>query len=273
MLSELLLLAAPALLTNARLETQALTGPLERAVRQAAPGTEPAWVGWSAPRSGGDSACCVDIGHGQHIEGGGCRLESDGRFNRGDDRRSSAPRLQVLLRVMGGRVERVRTFTEDCALDAGGRRVLWLDGVAAPESVGLLVGLLFDPGRSGRIDNEALAALGLHDAREALAALLDLAKRHPSGDVRGGALFWLAQRAGSEARAAITRAIEEDPETEVKRRAVFALSELNGGEGVPLLIDLARHHKNPAVREQAFFWLGESEDPRALAFFEEVLGR
>ena len=50
------------------------------------------------------------------------------------------------------------------------------------------------------------------------------------------------------------------------------LAELKDGEGVPLLIDLARRHRNPAVREQAFFWLGESEDARALAFFEEVLG-
>ena len=57
----------------------------------------------------------------------------------------------------------------------------------------------------------------------------------------------------------------------MKKRAVFALSELPPDEGIPHLIDLARRHKNPAVREQAFFWLGESEDPRALAFFEEVL--
>ena len=33
----------------------------------------------------------------------------------------------------------------------------------------------------------------------------------------------------------------------------------------------ARNNRNPAVRKQAFFWLGQSRDTRALAFFEEVL--
>jgi HEAT repeat protein len=175
------------------------------------------------------------------------------------------------MRVHSGRVERVRAYTDDCVLDAEGRLVVWLEDVPPGESVALLKELLSDAARSEHMAEEALTALALHAAPEAVQALIDVAKRHASGDVRGGALFWLAQRAGDEARAAITRAIEEDPETEVKRQAVFAVSEMP--DGVPLLIDLARRHKNPVVREQAFFWLGESEDPRALAFFEEVLGR
>jgi HEAT repeat protein len=70
---------------------------------------------------------------------------------------------------------------------------------------------------------------------------------------------------------AIMRALEDDPETEVKKKAVFALSQLPKDEGVPLLIQTAKTNKNPAVRKQAFFWLGQSKDPRALAFFEQVL--
>jgi len=52
---------------------------------------------------------------------------------------------------------------------------------------------------------------------------------------------------------------------------VFALSQLPKDEGVPKLIELARTNKNAEVRKQAFFWLGQSKDPRAVAFFEEVL--
>jgi hypothetical protein len=44
-------------------------------------------------------------------------------------------------------------------------------------------------------------------------------------------------------------------------------------EGVPLLIDVARKNRNPVVRKQAMFWLGQSNDPRALQFFEEVLAQ
>ena len=83
----------------------------------------------------------------------------------------------------------------------------------------------------------------------------------------------LAQKAGRKAASAITEAIEHDPETQVKEKAVFALSQLPKDEGVPKLIDVARTNRNPAVRKQAIFWLGQSRDPRALAFFEEVLAR
>ena len=59
----------------------------------------------------------------------------------------------------------------------------------------------------------------------------------------------------------------------MKRRAVFALSQLPDRRGVPRLIAVARGHSNAAVRKQAFFWLGQSKDPRALAFFAEILTR
>ena len=89
--------------------------------------------------------------------------------------------------------------------------------------------------------------------------------------VRSEAIFWLGQKAGKAAAAAITDRIDNDPNTEVKKRAVFALSQMPAAEGVPLLINAARTNPNPEVRKQAMFWLGQSKDPKALAFFEEVL--
>ena len=40
---------------------------------------------------------------------------------------------------------------------------------------------------------------------------------------------------------------------------------------MPRLIDVARTNRSPDMRKQAMFSLGQSQDPRALAFFEEVL--
>jgi len=101
--------------------------------------------------------------------------------------------------------------------------------------------------------------------------LIQLAKADESGRVRGQALFWLAQKAGHKAAGAITDAIANDPDMATKRQAVFALSQLPKDEGVPLLIQVAQTNKNPEVRKQAFFWLGQTNDPRALDFFEQVL--
>jgi hypothetical protein len=51
----------------------------------------------------------------------------------------------------------------------------------------------------------------------------------------------------------------------------MALSQLPADQGVPLLIDVARTHRNAQVRKRAMFWLGQSKDPRAVKFFEEIL--
>ncbi|HMF08838.1 MAG TPA: HEAT repeat domain-containing protein, partial [Thermoanaerobaculia bacterium] len=106
---------------------------------------------------------------------------------------------------------------------------------------------------------------------EAVDTLIGMARNDRAPEVRSQALFWLAQKAGKKGAAAIEDAIRDDPETEVKKKAVFALTQLPKDEGVPQLIRVARTNRNPAVRKQAFFWLGQSRDPRALAFFEEVL--
>jgi HEAT repeat protein len=86
-------------------------------------------------------------------------------------------------------------------------------------------------------------------------------------------LFWLAQKAGKKTETTIAGAIDNDPDTEVKKKAVFGLSQMPRDEGVPKLIEVAQTNKNPEVRKQAIFWLGQSEDPRALAFFEKVLSQ
>jgi len=117
------------------------------------------------------------------------------------------------------------------------------------------------------------AIFALTQSREpgAVDTILQVAKRDPDGHVRGQALFWLAQTAARRAPEAIRSAIDDDPEVEVKKKAVFALSQLPKDEGVPLLIGVAKNHKSYEVRKQAMFWLGQSRDPRALAFFEDVL--
>jgi HEAT repeat protein len=114
-------------------------------------------------------------------------------------------------------------------------------------------------------------ALSISRENNAVDEMIRMAHEDESGHVRGQALFWLAQKAGNKAWGAITGAIENDPDTEVKKKAVFALSQLPKDDGVPKLIQVAQSNKNPEVRKQAMFWLGQSNDPRALDFFEKVL--
>jgi hypothetical protein len=103
--------------------------------------------------------------------------------------------------------------------------------------------------------------------------LIQLAKSDADSRVRAQALFWLAQKAGKKAIGTLNASIENDPNFEVKKKAVFALSQLPREESVPQLVHVADTNSNFAIRKEAIFWLGQTNDPRALAYIEQVLKR
>jgi HEAT repeat protein len=284
----LVLLQQPRIL-NGRLDTQAAGSGLAATVqRLAARQTDPAWIGYSVPaQTGGNRQnCCygdtwvngdVVISNG-HLAT--CGLEPGDRTvrteqgqpltNQGPIRLEGPDTMTVLVRIEEKAVQRVRIFSPDCELDAGGRAIHWLDGVNPADSVAFLSSVVStnEKARSG-----ALAALAMHRDDIAVPELLRLARQDATAKVRGDALFWLSQTAGRRVAGEITAAIENDPETDVKKRAVFALSQLPKDEGVPLLINVAKTNQNPVVRKQAMFWLGQSRDPRALDFIAQVLSK
>ena len=145
----------------------------------------------------------------------------------------------------------------------------WLAAARGREGFETIRGLLNDADPAFR--TELTFPVYVSKEPEAADVLVRMARSDESPKVRRQALFWLGQKAGAAAIATLEGAIENDPDTEVKKRAVFALSQMPKDEGVPRLMEVARTHRNPEVRRQAMFWLGQSNDPRALAFFEEIL--
>jgi HEAT repeats len=124
----------------------------------------------------------------------------------------------------------------------------------------------------GRVAREAVAVATLADSSSIWPALLRIAKsRDRDVETRKNAVFWLGQ-AASDAAAALNGLVDdEDGEIEVRKSAVFALSQRPKDEAVPALLAIARGKLDPRVRRQAIFWLGQSGDPRAVAYFEDVL--
>jgi hypothetical protein len=243
---------------NGTLEQRQVSGSLERefaAIMRGSAG--PAWIGYTVrarERSYGDG--CYDWRNGgQRVTP--VRLEGSAE-------------IFVLYRVQERAVGRIQISPTDCPLDLGGLKLHWLTNVTAADSLAWLD--TFTRGETGRrVADGAVLAMALHGDPSAVDRLIAIARDGRDRHVRSRALFWISQRAGERAADTITDAIQNDPDTEVKRQAVFALSQLRGGEGVTRLIEVARNNRNPEVRKQAMFWLGQSQDPRALAFFEEVL--
>jgi hypothetical protein len=244
---------------NGTVSRHAVSGTLEREFATLTRGTTRAmWIGYSvATRPSGGSNGCWDrrgAGAGPVVP---VKLEG-------------VAELYVLYRVEDGMVGKIQIASPECPLDLGGLTMHWLSNVTAAASLDWLA--TFATGTAPRrLAGNAVLATALHGDASVVERLITMARDGRDRGVRSSALFWLSQRAGERAAGVITSAIDNDPDTQVKRQAVFALSQLPRDQGVPRLIDVARTNKNPEVRRQAMFWLGQSQDPRALAFFEEIL--
>ena len=103
--------------------------------------------------------------------------------------------------------------------------------------------------------------------------LIRMAKSDKDMGVREQAIFWVGQKASKKAVAMLKDTVENDPEVQVKKKAVFAISQLPKDEAVPELLHVAQTNPDPSIRKDAMFWLGQTHDPRALAYFEEILSK
>lgn len=126
-----------------------------------------------------------------------------------------------------------------------------------------------------RAAEKAIFPAMLADSATVWPDLLKLARRNDvSRKVRRSAVFWLGQAAGDAATRGLTDLVDDrTADQEVRETAVFALSQRPKDEGVPALIRIARDNRDPELRRKAIFWLGQSDDPRALSLFEELLTR
>ena len=207
-----------------------------------------------------------------NCRGGNCRHQTTSDFSDDDvEWRAtcdSGP-VRLSLRVRGGHVTAVRVVV------GGAWRprvdVTDLGQVPAGEAARYLLTLARQSG--GDVGGQAVFAATLADSVTTWPDLLKIA-RDPdvAGGTRRSAVFWVSQAA----EAAATRGLDSlagdgDVDREVREQAVFALSQRPKDEGVPALIRIATTHTDPEIRRRAIFWLGQSNDPRALQLFEDLL--
>jgi len=181
--------------------------------------------------------------------------------------------VRVSLRVSGGHVTSVRTYV-------GGRwRATTADGVTDLGTVGAREAAAYFLGLSskdsGASAEHAIFPAILADSVTVWPDLLRIARdARLSRRTRRQAVFWLGQAAGDAVTRGLTDLVDDrSTDRDVREQAVFALSQRPKDEGVPALIRIARQNPDPELRKKAIFWLGQSDDPRALALFEELLTR
>jgi len=177
--------------------------------------------------------------------------------------------VRVSLTMRDGAVRRARVYVGGEWRQRDGTTDLGM--VSAPEASRALLRLARTQDFGGA-DDVIFPAM-LADSVTVWPELLGLARDRDAGrKTRKSAIFWLSQEAGE----AVARELgdfvnDRDEDREIREQAVFALSQLPNDQGVPALIRAARTNPDPAIRKKALFWLGQSDDPRALQLFEEIL--
>jgi hypothetical protein len=179
--------------------------------------------------------------------------------------------VRVSLRVQGGRVAEAETYVGGRWRPATGR-VTDLGLVPSREAADVLLALAVQAGDED--GGELVTAATLADSAVVWPQLLSIARDTRVGEeTRRQSVFWLGQAAGEAAVRGLDSIVERgrDEDLEIRKHAVFALSQRPAEEGVPVLIRIARTNQSPELRQTALFWLGQSEDPRAISLFEELL--
>ena len=268
---------------NGRVVPQPAGSNLDAAFRRlVAAQSEPGWIGYSvaAVNDANHRLCCDGntwISDGIVITNGRlatCGLEPGDRNvrtsqgqpvpNQGPIRLEGPETMVVMYRVEEKAVQRIRIFSPDCELDAGGRTIQWLDGVAGPDSVKLLTTFVSRAEvKSDRLTDSAIAAIAMHRDDAADAALERLGARDNAEFVRKKVTFWMGNSRGKRGFEAVKKIATEDPSEEVRKSAMFGLSQSSDDQSVPELVRFARQDPSPAVRGQAIFWLAQKAGQRA----------
>jgi HEAT repeat protein len=298
-LGAVVLLATPASaqprISNGQVSTRPAGTSLAETFRAAvASHAETGWIGYAVPVVAGERhMCCSNSGNvwmsGSVIiasDGAccsSCRLEPSRDSVSGStstpSTRSGGPvkleasaRAAVLFRVVNRAVERIRIFSEDCELDAGGRAVTWLENVRPDDSIALLESLAIPTAnRHDHVSDGAISAIALHGDPAADAALDRLIAVNQPEDVRRKIPFWLGNARGAHGLEVLRRLLRDDPSAEVRKRAIFGVSQSREPGAFDTLANVARSGSTTSMRSEAVFWVAQTKDPKAQAVVQEVL--
>jgi PBS lyase HEAT-like repeat len=128
------------------------------------------------------------------------------------------------------------------------------------------------PNLSSKLRDNVFLAVSRSDSPRASRWLASVAAdANETEHTREQAMFWLGQ--GRSPTEDLVRLYDRLSEPALRSHYTFVLSQRHDREALDKLIDVAQHDTNRDVRHQALFWLGQSKDPRALAFIRDLVTR
>ncbi|MEO7192475.1 MAG: HEAT repeat domain-containing protein [Vicinamibacterales bacterium] len=251
---------------NAKVETQAVT-TLARDIGALGGGPDVTWIGWRVPMVAGDRDLCSTWRTGD-ISSRGEVLEGLSRGTTPVFPPATGPlpleagtNLLVLVRATQGQIERVRTTGDNCPIDGGGKKLVWLTGVTPAASLAFLDGLvqsnMAGNGAPQAVGRSAVDAIALHADTGADAVLTRLLSPTLDRSWRTQAAHWMARTRGAAGAERLIGMLGGETDGSFRRTLVSALSQVHEGRIVSLFESLARTDKDAGVRGEALYWYAQ----------------
>ncbi len=259
-------------LVNAKVETHALAGPLDKTFRSMVAGqADAAWIGYAVPVVPGDrQMCCYYSNSDMQYGYRGCSLDPRSPLPAANDGAGGAVLLEapknfyVMFRVERNEVTKLRTFSADCELDAGGTTIHWLTAVPAAESVNLLAS--YQPAQAN-----ALAAIALH-ADPAADTVLEkyLSSAQPESIHRRTAIQ-MGQLRGRRGFAVLRGMVQDEKHERVREAAVQGLAMSREPGALDLVFAAAKNDPSVRLRGEALSWLARQAGTKATGAIQNAL--
>jgi hypothetical protein len=165
----------------------------------------------------------------------------------------------------------VETARSDASEENRETAVFWMGQARIGETAADLRAIMFED-RSADLREHAGFSHSQSNAADRNAMLIRQGKEDPDADVRSQAWFWLAQTGAPESEREILAAISKESDAEVREDAVFALSQLPEERAVSALTGILEDRSfDISTREQALFWLAQTESDVAYEYVERLL--
>jgi HEAT repeat protein len=112
------------------------------------------------------------------------------------------------------------------------------------------------------------------DGAQVESILLNAARTDPDTEVRLQAVFWLSQVDSESAVAALDSILTRETNREIQEKAIFALSQHDSRTARQALRRYAERSDIPTeLRQNAVFWIGQSDDPENAQFLRGLFSR
>jgi len=172
-----------------------------------------------------------------------------------------SPRAQQALRVYAERAEVPEPARE--------KAIFWLGQSGSTENA-VFLRALYGRLKSEDLKKKVVFSLSQMGGPENGKWLLGLARDPAQGiEMRKQALFWAGQ-AGVPIEE-LTGLYATVADQAMREQLVFVYSQRDEPAALEKLIDIARRDPNPELRKRALFWLGQSEDSRAVQVLQEII--